>query len=145
MASFFCQRLARCIFRQRRHKRRCICFRFLIDPHRAFSLLLLLCMAAVAWTEHSAPLSLRAQHSEDPAQNPHQQDKPCPDELHRFPLTLVQCTQNKKQPCKENSFRCAPDEPFALLQNGNQQTAEKAADRLPPWPAEQRLPASGPV
>ncbi len=33
---FFCQRLARCIFRQRRYKRRCICFRFLIDPHRAF-------------------------------------------------------------------------------------------------------------
>ena len=72
-------------------------------------------MAAVAWTEHSAPLSLRAQHSEDSAQNPHQQDKPCPDELHRFPLTLVQCTQNKKQPCKECSFRCTPDEPFALL------------------------------
>ena len=102
--------------------------RQIVEVSQAFEYAHELGMATVLWTEHSAPLSLRAQHSEDPAQNPHQQDKPCPDELHRFPLALVQCTQNEKQASKERSFRCAPDESLALLQNGHQQAAEKAAE-----------------
>ena len=60
-----------------------------------FTLLISSCMTAVAFSQHSAPPVLCTQHSENTAQNAHQQDKPGPDELHRPPLTLVQCAQKK--------------------------------------------------
>ncbi len=86
-------------------------FSFPDRPTSCFFLLILLCMAAVAWTEHSAPLCSARSIPNIPPRTPISRTSPARTNC-IVPLTLVQCAQNKKQPCKKCSFRCTPDEPF---------------------------------